>query len=434
MRLPVTRVILTLGIALALLSLGPANASGGRLHSWTTTTLKTTSVTYYWDSVSSIALDSRGTPHVLFNTVENYWGQLVYGTIVDGAWEFSVVKNGSTESPTIAIGPDDKPQVVFYDDGPETVDYATLQNGVWNVTEVAQREWYPGGGGYISVRTSMALDSDGKVYIALHIPASNSTLEIISNDLGTWERKIVEPFTNASIPAIAVGKDGSLHVVYNLYPGGGLVHTWRTDGIWSNETLGFAKSSNSLEPVVAVDPLGRVHVCYLESDEVHYPYRSTVMHALKDGGKWTHEAVNQSINGGYQSMAVDDKGVAYVAFEDGDNADLVCANNAKGTWTSERVDEVDRVGMLPSIALDAESSPRIVYLNQTGMAFKYAVGAPASGVTAGPGGLSTATVAAIVTITVVAALAVGYVVGRMTRPPRTQIPAPAPPPPPTGPM
>jgi len=374
--------------------------------------------TIYWmDFANAVAVDSRNIPHVVFNYDHDSHRVLRYGVLSDGEWTFSeIATNVGVSFCSIAIDPDDKVNVAYYDDGQSQVYYATVSNGLWSVGPVGSWEWSWGSVSYASIVPSLALDRQGHPYIAVHTTDGNSSLKIYSNLNGTWGTEVVPSLRNVSIPYIAFDSSNVLHVIYQKYLGEEkVIHAWRTGGSWTNETLNLTKIPLTWMLSTGIDSRDRVHLCYValsngqESDYGNLDY--CIMHAWKHGDSWSEEVAYPGPSLSTMSMAISSEDVLQLSFQDSLNTDLMYASNAGGHWTAQRVDSVDYVGYRSSIALGPANQVHILYFNETGMSVKYATGSGALvGENAGVSGLLGAS---LVVGSAVVAFVVGMLLGRI---------------------
>ena len=103
--------------------------------SWNVSTV--TTLTSQADGKVSLALDSSGTPHLLFH--QDVF--LKYATLSGSGWNIQTVPalghTGTGMEYAIAIRPDDKPAIVF-NEGVTKATFAILESGVWQTELLAQ--------------------------------------------------------------------------------------------------------------------------------------------------------------------------------------------------------------------------------------------------------------------------------------------------------
>lgn len=184
---------------------------------------------------------------------------------------------------------------------------------------------------------------------------------------GAWSPpETVERVSGSSLgkrPSIAIGADGSLHVLaydetglrprYSLKPPG---------GAWSTEALYDASSDAGDSSALAFDPSGRLHATFLKYGTY------TIIHAVKEPSGWTYEAIQAAgasapVKAGSASLAVDGAGRPHVAIMlSGSTNTLGYALLDQGGWTVETADATSGTGHYSNIALDLGGTPHVVSL------------------------------------------------------------------------
>tara|TARA_B100000767_G_C19752391_1_gene531364 strand:+ start:22 stop:2322 length:2301 start_codon:yes stop_codon:yes gene_type:complete len=122
----------------------------------------------------------------------------------------------------------------------------------------------------------------------------------------------------------------------------------------SNKTS--VDSMNSYDSSIIVDDQGDIHISYVSnSHSLHYAYY--------DGVAWTTNVVDNSERvGGYSSLAVGDDGSIHISYHDKENNDLKYAIHDGSGWTTQTIDDaVGGAGTYTSLAIDSLGNVHISY-------------------------------------------------------------------------
>jgi hypothetical protein len=152
------------------------------------------------------------------------------------------------------------------------------------------------------------------------------------------------------------------------------------------ESVDFIALSNFMDPqfvgAVGLDPypkLGNQGLAVDRNGNAYLVYGTTtgLQFGYYDGAAWNFQLLD-GIDTQYSAMALDSKGRPHIFYYDVANKDLKyirATNKSAGVfnWADPRVvDSDDSVGLVPSIAIDSEDLPRVVYLDDTEDDLKYA--------------------------------------------------------------
>jgi len=199
---------------------------------------------------------------------------------------------------------------------------------------------------------SIAMKDDGEILIAA---IKARFLVLYHYNSGVVTREILTAF--ARFPDMKLDSQGTAHIVYIDMWNNQLKHLIVTSSTsWQEETVDTGNFADP--PSIALGPDGSVHVVYYYSGEVRY--------ANNAGGSWTVEVVDTAENANEPSIAVDAAGKAHISTiydsQSAPNA-LYYFTNAYGTWQKHLV----AAGMIyeylmgSSITLDSQGIPHIAY-------------------------------------------------------------------------
>jgi fibronectin type 3 domain-containing protein len=268
----------------------------------------------------------------------------------------------------IAVDPDDKPHIAYYDGlytGPYlqvgTVKYATNLNGAWQsatVDSVAPTV-------YASI--ALLVNSDGSLNIAYY-DFNKLLLKRATKTSGAWLIDTIA--TNLSaVTTVAMSHDAAakLHVIVNPY--GAITYMNNVTGSWASEMIGSngVIYGDAATCAISIDFMGKAHVGYYD-----YP-NHTLQYVTNGSGTWVAETIDNAGNVGlHTAIAVDGGGKVHVSYYDISNGDLKYATNAMGSWTTQTIDSVGDVGLNGAIAVDTNGYVHISYTDATNHSLKYA--------------------------------------------------------------
>lgn len=249
---------------------------------------------------------------------------------------------------TMAVTPDGQPAAAAYDLTQGALTYATAEvdgdgNATWTHEEVD---------GYLDSEgldqgdrgtyASMAIASDGKVWIAFH---DNRVLNLRyayrDPSTGTWTTGVADTGGGATPQA----------------------------GRWAS--LALDASGN---PVVAHYDI------YKMALRVAHWGGTAFSGEVVDEGEATTDTAGAEVEadvGKYARLRIHD-GVEYIAYYDAANGALKLAYGTSGSYTIEVVDDTGDVGTWPDMLIDDQGKIQIAYQDVTNQDLKYAVGSPGS--------------------------------------------------------
>jgi hypothetical protein len=340
---------------------------------------------------ASIAVDSRSNVHTVY--YDNLNGNLKYAVKSGGTWTKEVVTqagapNGGSIAVHTSLAVDSRgaPHVVFYDDNAHSLKYAAKSRIGW-LTEVVDPG--PWGGVYPSI----AVGPFGDLHVSYHGRSSggfeNGFLIYATRQGGSWVRVVLDGGQKDEDAgyntSIAVDSLNQPHISYVAYPSIGvhmtsaLKYAFWPSGLgpaapWTIQVLDA--SGRVTDNSIALDSAGQPHIGY------HDWQNDSLKYVAYLNGSWTPSATVDGtqpggtpvIVGRFASIAVDAMGRPHLSYYDITNHDLKYARLTGGVWSTEIVDAGGSVGAHADLALDAAGIPHIVYYDLTiPYALKYAV-------------------------------------------------------------
>lgn len=203
-----------------------------------------------------LQLDHADVPHVAFaqpSDSTNAWGPIRYGTLTNGVWTFEDL-GVSGADPTLTIGPDNRPRMMFNSDAGIT--YAYKDASGWHLETAVAGQYADG--------AAMTLSDSGQPYATFGMTADEDQY-LLRRDAGGWVlQKIDGDGTNG--PHVIMGRygnsidvdeNGTPHVSYLNIDIYGMTH--RCDLMYSGDAGGpppCIQITHSPSPVAVCDGQG----------------------------------------------------------------------------------------------------------------------------------------------------------------------------------
>jgi hypothetical protein len=305
---------------------------------------------------SSIVVDSTGKQHILY--LDDTDATLYYSTNISGTWSSErIVTIGKyyRYHRAFAVDQNGKAHVSYFDDPNDAIQYATNSTGEWTIETVATSEDYG--------RSSIAVNSQGNVYITYYDWREGGSIVIADNTSGEWH---VEPVGPGSYPVIALDGSGTVHIAYadsNIlkyarYIEGSFVKDTVDDTVYISNVYG-----------ISIDSSGSTHILYDESRFIPCPFlcppHRNLRYATNALGEWSWsiKSVEDCSGLAYNpSMAIDPYNFVHIIYETYDGLRYV--TNTSGNWLIEAVINGRDMGRAPSIAIDSSAKAHISYYNE----------------------------------------------------------------------
>ncbi|MEM3432778.1 MAG: hypothetical protein QXU79_00685 [Candidatus Micrarchaeaceae archaeon] len=308
----------------------------------------------------SIALDSSGTPHIAYGS---YGYGLRYAHRVGGIWQKEVIEGGTHKGyadVSLVLDALDHPHIAYWEYMSSTLRYAWNDGTDWYTETIDTR----------GERTSMALDTEGRLHLAYF---AGGELRYALRSGTTWYTETVDPLTGAWTQELSLDLDNfnRPHVSYVAIPLH-LRYAYRDESGWHIEEISptLAGRYNSL----ALDSAGRPHItsaAFCPQWGLCYAYKDdTGWHVEQVDGGWPADV------GWGSSLVLDAEDRPYISYYDEKNDDLRFAYHTGTAWITETAADEIAVWETTSIALDAFGRPHIAYSGH--WSTKYAFGLPIS--------------------------------------------------------
>jgi hypothetical protein len=153
---------------------------------------------------NSIAVDSKGNPHIAYANVKYETSGLRYASWDGLAWNTEIIE-GATKptvvySVALVLDKDNNPHIVYSDVEQSLLKYATRSRGAWQIQTIDSQ-----GAGYPD-RNGIALDSEGNPYLSYY-DQKQGALKIAFRKNGKWMREVVEQGFAGFTSSVVVGGD-----------------------------------------------------------------------------------------------------------------------------------------------------------------------------------------------------------------------------------
>ncbi len=367
---------------------------------------------------TALAVDAAGVGRIAFFDEDSR--MLKFAEQRDGRWILSTADDRRESGRRAAIALDAHGRAhVVHSELFGGLRYATGTTGAWRSIEVDP-------GGITSLDKSLALDKAGNPVVAYaHRLGDASRLCLARLDAGgAWVREVVDAAPGSgSFASLAVGRDGTLHVVHFDKHKGDLRYALWRDGQWALEVVDSA-GSVGWYAALALDSRGRAHIAYQDSrgGQLKYAVRGRggwdvsdvpgekglsgfialaldredlahIVHSRKarvgasgtwalgyvtgEPGSWRDEPIASGEGESeYASIALDERGVPHVAFRvvsKGPSSTLRYATRGAGGWQMEDVEAGSRIGESAWIATGPGKSVAITHYDRDHGLLKLAV-------------------------------------------------------------
>lgn len=331
---------------------------------------------------SSLALDSRGFAHVgvaMEGIKYLHWDGAAWQ--VETLWGSIYVQ---TESTSLALGPDDRPSLLYSENTLGFLEYFQRQNHAWQHNRVVRFERVGG-------PVSLALDSGGQPHIGylgtywvlrLKIPGETSAskedapliepsppgpgtptspvVKYAHRQAETWSLDAIDGGFAGYWVSMKLDRSDQPHLIYFTwfpYTEPILTYTHKSAVGWQREDVTVDWSMGS--PSLALDLAGEPRLVY---DGIEY--------AWKTSGQWQFERIAD--DGDADGLALDAHGAPHVSYQEPTQKVLAYARRTPAGWAPQVVDPNPETGYWSSLQLDADGNPRISYHDGANNLLKYA--------------------------------------------------------------
>ncbi len=305
---------------------------------------------------NSNALDSNNFPHISYYDVTNDSPKYAYWT--GAAWDIQTLNSPhSGKYSSIAIDSMDHPHISFgyYEYPASSLIYANWTGSAWDIQELDPDN-------RAGFSNSIVLDSSDHPYIATQTDYGN--VELAAWNGSAWEIQTVDGSGNAAysislgladtdIPRIAYSYNDFTTPEYSMRQA-----SWNGSA-WDFETIDTASETRG-PTSLSLDEQGNPHVAYQSGAFVDGIYTANLSYARWDGNAWEIQTVDGSGDVSELSMAIEADGTPHIAYLDDPSAEFRYAHWTGSSWDIQTVGP--GYGDI-SIALDSSGFPHLAYFN-----------------------------------------------------------------------
>ena len=335
---------------------------------------------------TSLALDSRGYPHISYQDLDfgledDAKGQsyLKYAVWKGSSWDIQTVDSAGQAcwEPSLRLDGSGLAHISYTGGG---LKYAAWNGSCWDIQTVDR----------VGNFSSLALDSSGYPHISYYDFANRDLKYAVWNG-SSWDIETVDSEGRVGFYcSLALDPSDYPHISYGAFDTSLGEREFNTDlkyatwdgSVWNTHTVDSALTMvHGIS--LAVDGNGYAHIAYWDSDNLKY--------AAWNGDSWHIQTADSTSGGGeYTSLSLDSNGYAHISYQDIDFDDwddpkggLKYAYWNGSSWDIETVDSEGLAGWHTSLAIDSSDRAHISYgaidLNQGDdrpIYLKYATNAP----------------------------------------------------------
>lgn len=328
---------------------------------------------------SSVKLDSKGNPHIVYFV--DFSGDLRYVTRRNNSWTTpALILDTNTDQwnglwASIDLDSLDNPYVAY------TTGYANdrpffirrQNNGAWTIPE--QIDAGPDNGWMTKIQLFHGVPRVAYVNIA------TQTLHYAEKTISGWNIETASAISggvgsvvDSDIGFVVNAVNGRPHIV-SMSSGSprSLRYTTKIGNAWVSERVDtLAGGDTGLTPSIALDAAGNPHISYFDAQNVDLKY------ARRVGNSWVTETVDATGNtGNFGEIQIRPDGTPVIAFLEytsmGVPNRIRLAQRVGSNWQIETVDDngVSSFAAYLGLTLDSQGNPRVTY-QATGPSLRYA--------------------------------------------------------------
>ncbi len=317
---------------------------------------------------SSIAIDSKGSPHISYTYSTSSETHLMYARWTGSEFLVQTVDGIGGDNPSIALDAFDNPHICYTRSSiNETFLIYTSQVNLEWVTQIIQIEK----NGSLS---DPSLKMDSRDIPHSGFVGSGNTLQYTVWTGSSWNTETIDPWTQqVSDPSLALDSFRKPCISYHDLTAGLKCARWTGSG-WNQMVVDSAPGLGR-ESSIAMDSSDNPHISYDDNPNGNLKYASW------NGSSWDIQIVDRNKRASFHSsLALDSDGSPHISYEDIANGNLVYARWTGAIWNRQIVDQVRSApgdleiawGYSTSLALSADGIAHISYCGYTRQDLKYA--------------------------------------------------------------
>lgn len=334
--------------------------------SWSTSTIEDTRKTSDDAYPRTLALDSLGSPHVVYGSEHLYHLYKEDSVWVDEQID-STYDVGEFEA--VVIDSSDTLHVVYTDNANSQLKYAyKISGGSWTDETILTLTLND------NVDPAIAIDSSGTVHVSYHDDSTGYLMYAYkTSSATTWTTEAADSTASVSLgeySAIGVDSSDVVHIAYYDSTNQDLKYAYKvsSSASWVSRTIDGTDSVGSYVSLALDSSLG-VHISYYDSTNTNLKY------AYKPSGStWQRSTVDSTdSNGRYSSLALSSTGAVHISYYNSTDDDLKFAYKppASTVWRTVSADSTDDVGEYTSLVVDSSNGDHVIYYDETNEQLKY---------------------------------------------------------------
>jgi len=328
----------------------------------------------YFESYSSLALDSNNYPHIIGTSNGKF---IQYARWNGSDWEhFDKISEylAYPYSNSLVLDSEENPHICYYavQYGYCYLKYTTFIGTTWNIIDIDYGD--PGFAFY----NSIYIDSQDNPHIAYTSDYYTGQIKYAKYDGYNWEKETVDDTPNSTGGRVDFTLDSKdyPHLAYNdiFDENNSILRYARWNGYeWEKEIVDDSAHDVGAYVSLVLDSFDNPHISYVHRLEDSSWWYGNIKYAYKDEQNWVTENVTTGDTVGWgTSIAVDSNSNPYIAFINGTpgNIALVFASRINGSWESEIV--ASGGPSYPSLVLDSNDKPDMSYCDYNSGNLNYA--------------------------------------------------------------
>ena len=285
-------------------------------------------------------------------------------------WNIEIVDSihMSCNYSSIALDSKGNPHIAYQSLSGSCLKYAVWTGSEW-IIETVDDPYARDAGRYVSI----AVDSNDNPHICyLDFAYASYKLKYASWDGSEWSIQVMDGSTNhcGEFCCLVLDSNDNPHISY-LYQG-------RTRDVRYAKLVGSEWSIETADSPGTYPGAGGEFICLAldSNDNPHISYHGgsgELRYASGTGSEWIVQTANSvGVTGWLTSIALDSNDNPHISHFDYLNEDLLHTTLTGSTWSTETVDSMGDVSCFSSIALDSDDNPNIAYYSGIDTCMKYA--------------------------------------------------------------
>ncbi len=318
---------------------------------------------------SAIAVDANDTPHIAYIDMYAPYGPsniiLRYASWTGKDWSLQTVQNGIYGAvPSVAMDSQGSPHVVYRNQS-GTIDYSVGTTQSWNIVPVVSPS-------YLASFNSLVLDSNGNVKMSLAETANESLQYVTYTNQGWTTQTVDNTGTQVAYNSLALDSQGNPQIAYlEMQPIQELKYACWNGSAWVINVVDVG-SKTGMIPSIGIDSTGKVYIVYFGLTVG--TQNDFLKCATLTASGWNITTVDSGIGVGLgSSMALDSHGYPHISYYNAGDGELRYAWWNGTAWNIKIADsQLGSNLQYTSIKMDSKDNAHISYYDSVNKTLKYA--------------------------------------------------------------